>query len=599
MNIRIERDGRVDLDIEHVASEVDKTLNEEYVATVTVIRTEIKDKDIRENEDELFIEENGSDTFGGLIKDIESGNGATVDIQVESFERYARDTIPTGPEISYNSANDSDIIKDAIDRVDELEPGNIQTLNNEISIEFNHSSPARMIRRVRELTGGEVSYNPDKTVDYIEEIGSNRTNITLSPNNQNITNISVRRMGGDSNITHLRMLGSGSGSNQLVAEVVSEDYEEGERKIWDTYTDSSVDDTTTLRSEGESRMKEMTESQIDIDATIRGPDINIGDRFTITYEPENIFQEQLRTAEVVEKVDFNGRRYDCSFSTRALTRETEDQKLHKDVQKTNRESGAEAGLPIYASTDTAPQRLGVIFVTGEQDEDPRGIYIYDDEEEKYKRGSNANISELSDRDLRGTNITDNGNVVYDGSAGGIQSGAISDPLGSIGNYPLEHGEDVDAPANAHHSSPMAHAGIISPDPDKSTGYYQFIETGFRPNYIEFITTSHFGDLGEELVYDEVDLDRINHCISKGYAYGINEDQQFVTNIVWSPGLAEANRTYSNKGEVVNSVFMQESPDEQLVKQESIATLFSLSDNGFRLQWLSNDIESNIIYKAFR
>lgn len=123
--------------------------------------------DIDRVNDEFYIENAGEDIFGGRLVTA-NNEDSQVYLEVGSFEEDALDAQPTDDTEKFE-APDSEIVEDAISRVPNLEPGEIETINQNVDILFSNTSPAGMIREIQRTTRGFVRYNANKTVDYIQE----------------------------------------------------------------------------------------------------------------------------------------------------------------------------------------------------------------------------------------------------------------------------------------------------------------------------------------------------------------------------------------------------------------------------------------------
>ena len=304
-------------------------------------------------QDEVYLVDGGTDEFGGILRDVLRG-GSEVELVVESFQRLALDAERTPPGERYENVPDDTIVQDAIDSVPTLSAGTVEQLDAQTTFVFSHASPAKKIRTVADATGAEVRYGLDKTVDYVDSLGSDNSATTLSPSQQNISGtLQPRREGGDKRVTHLTLVGAGEGESQIQATVVpaadSHDYEgdaeypnvrrydsttwsDGDREIWDARSNTDVTDADLLADQGETLIDEYEQASIEADVTVEDHTVGLGDTFAIHHPDENINRE-LRAVVVERVLDAEGTRYRCTFSNRWMTRETEDEKQVKAIDR--------------------------------------------------------------------------------------------------------------------------------------------------------------------------------------------------------------------------------------------------------------------------
>jgi hypothetical protein len=608
-DVRVEKaNGDIET-LTHIKSEIMQDLNKQDIATITVPRDDVNSVDPQEGEDEIYIIKNNTDRFGGLVRDVKRG-GSIVEIVADSFERYARDAEPTGAAEAFSRA-DSTIVEDAISRVDQLTVGNIETLQN-VNYSFNYSSPANMIRVVRNITGGEVRYNPDKTVDYINEQGSTKTTV-LSPANQNLTQVDIERTGGEEKATHLRMLGSGKGPQQTSIDVVSESYEEGDRKIWKTITNKAISSPVTLESQGKTYLREMDEQKITINATVRNVDIAVGDKFHIIYDAENI-DINIRCVEVREVTDRKGERYEVKFSNREVTDNSRSQQVNDSIQQISRGEPPQSGTATFDDPNAAPQTIGnVIYING-ADSDPKGIYHYDIDENGYIRGTNASLSDLSEKnlddldgrtlsaltdaplsdltayDIDNNDLEDGTVVIYDAASEEIPQDVQGGPAGELSSHPLTRGTDFE--------ELEVDIGYVQPNTANSAPYTESITTGFEPQYVEFMANVHQGSFGA--AYDSgANTGSGANAMGLGFgmATGSANSEQLVSSLSMNSDDSNAHRSFVYDGYVIYIPYL--SFHGENVDGRVSATIQSFDSDGFTLEWENNYDDPPILYRAFR
>lgn len=335
----------------------------------------------------------GQRLYGGILSDMNKG-GVETELNVDSFERYAREAKPSGALYTFENVADTTIVEDAIDSVNELMQGTIATIKSGLTFEFNHTTPARRIRTVRDATGGELVYHPDKSVDYVSSVGTDKSaSITISPSNQNIVeNFSVEQNSGSKRANHIRMLGGGSGDAQTVVEVTASSYDATtDREVWTTYANKEIKDSATLREQATELVEELSKDHLEISATITDEDIAIGDTLHVKYDAEGI-NHNLRVVELSEIRSQSGLTYDVKLSNRNLSRFKNAEKIAQDVERFNRAQAQET-LSTYDDPSTAPQEEGkTIYVTGANSNYERGIY--------YHNGSNYEAVQYADVDAQ-------------------------------------------------------------------------------------------------------------------------------------------------------------------------------------------------------
>ncbi|UBF23114.1 baseplate hub [Haloarcula virus HCTV-16] len=351
LQIRVERPNGTQDVFDGTRSAEKYELDKIDTASAYCLRSDINQLSLNEDEDEVYITEGGSDLFGGILRDVKRG-GSEVELIVESFERLALDSQPTSGDDNYDAVSDRTIVRDAVDDMANLSRGTIQVVKSNVTLLFSHVSQAKKVRTVTDVSGAEVRYNADKTVDYLPSLGSNKTNITLSPSSQNVVGgFKPKRVGGSERVTHLRMLGEGEGEAQIQAEIVADSYSPGDRQRWDTYINKDISDEDTLREQGQTLLEELQNPYIEIKATVKSVDVELGDRFRVLY-PEEEIDTDLRVVEQTRRVTPDGVLHDVVLSNRANSRETEAEKEVRDVDRYNTSF---EGSPVTYSTNGGRQ----------------------------------------------------------------------------------------------------------------------------------------------------------------------------------------------------------------------------------------------------
>jgi len=350
--IRVEHpDGTTDR-LTHKSSKLTREFGKMDLGSLFAPRVEVNNVTLQEDADEVFFEDTaGNDLYGGLLKDVERG-GSVVELVVDSFERYAKEAQPTGAGDRKENVADDTIVNEAITAVSQLTAGTVSQIETGLTFVFSHATQAKKIRTVEEATPGEVAYNADKSVDYVSRVGADKSgSVTISPGNQNLDGkIKVKEKGGGKNITHLRMLGAGEGKHQLEVNIVpsadsasytnkatySSTWESGDRRVWgDPRVNKEATDTATLERQGLTLIEELNSSYVEVEATIKGVDVDFGDTVHVQKPKDNIDQN-LRIVEWNRVEDSEGVRYDCVLSSRQKSRQNPDAKNRQDIQRYNK-----------------------------------------------------------------------------------------------------------------------------------------------------------------------------------------------------------------------------------------------------------------------
>lgn len=374
VSVRIEHEAGGTTTLTHLSSERRQSLNQIDVMQVRVPRAEATAANLVTDADEVYLVDNGTDVFGGLLGDLDRTGTATTTLIVDSFERQAREAEPSGADVEFTGVDDVTVVNEAITSAG-LTAGTVENVKSNLTFEFNHTSPARRLRRVREASGGELRYNPDKTVDYVGSLGSVRT-MTLSPDAGNVAGFRVERDSGQKRANKLRLLGSGEGDAQVVVNVTAPTFQGGDREVWDTLSFKDVSAASTLTEIGTELVKEMGEEAIEVNATVKGVTVSLGDTFRVLY-PEEDVDHELRVVGVTSVISNEGRFYEATLSNRQLSRRNIQERVVTDVERLNRGSSG-ANIGVYDNPNNAPQDEGkIIYVTGNNADYAEGIWRND------------------------------------------------------------------------------------------------------------------------------------------------------------------------------------------------------------------------------
>lgn len=341
--------------------DIDRDFDRQEIARVFVNRSLFDESDVEPGETDLTVvdDEDQADAdarFGGVLRNVDR-KGSVSEIIVESHERYSRDAPRTPAGERYENVGDTTVFEDAVASVDQLTTGTVEAVKAPVSMIYSHASPARKIRSLADTTGAEILYRPDKTCHYLDRRGSDRTHITLSPDNQNITgSFQADKLSGGEDITHLRLVGSGVGEAQaqvnFVPETDSYDYEgddeyqnvvrynashwaTGDRRKWDTKADKGQTSVDALERLGESLTEEYQVEHVEVETTVEGLDVGLGDHFTVNYPEEDVHDVAVRVVDLVEKFDSTGWSYQVTLSSRRHSRVDQGKKERDDVSNYN------------------------------------------------------------------------------------------------------------------------------------------------------------------------------------------------------------------------------------------------------------------------
>jgi hypothetical protein len=356
-------------------AEIEDAFGVQASARAFINRDRIEDDNIERGETEMFVVDDSSQSnsdalFGGLFREIDR-QGAITQVFIDSFERYARFSTPTDGGERFENVDDVSIVSDAISSVQELSSGVVENVAaNPVSLLFSHTSPAKKLRETADTTSAELRYNADKTIDYLNRRGTDRTSgPNISPSNQNITNeFQAERKGGKEDVTHLRVLGAGEGIHQTEINFapaddptsynnketyINNDFSSGDTKKWKVIANKDLKDEDALQEFGRNRINDINSAgYIDVTTTIRGLDVKLGDTFTVVNQTERI-NEDMRVVELTENILPNGNEYAVKLSSRRVSRIDSNAKDRQDIQRYNKSLEGTA-VPINASGGRQP-----------------------------------------------------------------------------------------------------------------------------------------------------------------------------------------------------------------------------------------------------
>lgn len=221
-----------------------ESLIEMWTATAVVDR-DVWLADIAGTFDEItdrfrILRGDGTTFFEGRFHN-DARDGNTINVVIHSYETDAQDAEPTGGRVIYQNAADSTVASDAIAAVPTLSAGTVETGAASVSFTFANASQSKVLRDAAEPAGQDLRYNFDRTVDFLDRLGSDKSgSITISSTAQDIVNaLSVEDQSKDP-VTHIRGLGAQHGPDQVLAEAVAPSYNAGERQVWREYENKDI-----------------------------------------------------------------------------------------------------------------------------------------------------------------------------------------------------------------------------------------------------------------------------------------------------------------------------------------------------------------------
>jgi len=243
----------------------------------------------------------GSTFFEGRL-DEAPRDGDNITVRINSYEQDAVDAEPTGGRLIYNSVADSEVVNDAINSVPTLTAGTVETGADPVSFTFSNAEQAKVIRDAAEPGGMDVAYYSDRTVSFVQRLGSDKSgSITVSTTDQDI----VEQLNVSDNyrdpVTHLRGLGAQQGPDQVTATAVASSYVGGEKQVWRRYTNKDVVQQDRMQTIVDRMIAEYDTNprRVTVEAGLIDVDVNLGDSIQVTL-PEHDIDEPLRIMRLTE-----------------------------------------------------------------------------------------------------------------------------------------------------------------------------------------------------------------------------------------------------------------------------------------------------------
>lgn len=334
-------------------------------AEVVVFRSEWQEivDDVDKINEEVNLIRNGLEEFRGRLVSYDN-NDDEVKLDIGSFEEDALDAQPTDATEPIVGVADSVVVENAIDRVDTLSVGSIEELDNDVSFLFSNSSPAKMIREVQRSTGAFVNYTNDKAVEYVAELGNDKTELVpIGPAEQNVSESFVVKEDEREEFTHVRVLGASQGNAQIRAESVSSNFDPGsDRQVWRKYSDIEITSEDRAQKVADAIMEEYENEArtLEVETTIFDIDVNLGDRFRVVSQRDGIDRD-LQVVKVKNVFQGANTVHRVTLSNRLLTRLTDQEKQRRDVEKFN--EGFEGDVVSFTSGGyRAPVDVGNSYI---------------------------------------------------------------------------------------------------------------------------------------------------------------------------------------------------------------------------------------------
>lgn len=494
------------------------SLIEMWTATAVVDRAEwlaVNDT-IEEVADRFRIERgDGSTFFEGRFRTDER-DGDTILVRINSYEQDAIDAEPTAGLEVFQNVDDSVVASDAISDIPTLSAGTIETGATGVSFTFAHAERSKQLRDASDPGGMDIRYNFDRTVDFVQRLGSDKPGVTVSNTDQSIVNsLSVTEDSRDP-VTHIRGLGAEQGENQVQAEAVIASYSAGDRQVWREYVNKDIvnqdrlqEIVNRLAGEYDSARRRLT-----VKAGLLGVDVNVGDRVTVDIPPHDI-DRLLRIVTLREIIGPNPR-YEATLTNRVAERGG-NRKRRDDLQRFNtgwqgfvdRDNDSYGWQPVTAATNaTRPYQYPSDVVSEKRAE----VYVSSIPYRAYSQGS-ANL------DSPNFDLIQNRSVVTNERLSPGQSFTFSAPVPSF-----EGESSVDEVFNDYVLEFLVDIEMLEPD-NVTVGSQETIGLSVRAGgtvqlFDGEVTTDSFGNLTRRIVNTTVEPgENIEWTVTNVYSSG--------------------------------------------------------------------------------
>jgi len=288
--------------------------------------------------DEFYLVEDGSDEFGGRLRDFEF-RGQLVSVLLDGPKRDALDAEPSGGNDVYDPQSDDGILTNEIlPRMGTVSAGTISQQTASIPFSESQASPGKSVTKLAEATGAEVLYKPTGTpweLDYVGRLGSDRTGETLSPGDGLFGDPRVQEQTRE-NVTHVKVLGAQSGTAQVSSTAVASGYNSTtDRAVYRNHADKDIqqqgraDDLAQRFVDEYDGDPEFVEAEVLVEPSINP---SLGDEFRVQIPKRNI-DTDLRITNLRRILDMAGERIRCVFSNRKLTRDVHGDRQQRSIDE--------------------------------------------------------------------------------------------------------------------------------------------------------------------------------------------------------------------------------------------------------------------------
>lgn len=282
------------------------------------------------------------------LVDVETG-GPTWTLICYSMEWDAnREEFTPGGDL--REGTDDTLVTGLIGEVSSWTAGTVENHTGPLSFVLNHAHRHEALRRIERNVPGEIQFRDEGTVDYLEDLGSDKTaSVTLSSANQNIEDeIQITNRGRELDGTHIRVLGAHEGEAQIFANLVPSDdsatyenrvdyttsrWSDGDARDWDRWENKDVADDATIQEEAAALGEEITESLVEAKATVSGVDLSVGDWVHVIKSDANLDRD-MRVHRIKDMVEGAKEVAEVLLSTRTTVRKGDAQEL-EDIQRFN------------------------------------------------------------------------------------------------------------------------------------------------------------------------------------------------------------------------------------------------------------------------
>lgn len=276
----------------------------------------------------------GSTFFEGRFAD-DPRDGNDVRVRIRSYEQDAIGAEPSGGRVNYQNVADSTVASDAISAVPTLSAGTVQMGSGSVSFSFANAEQSKIIRDAAEPAGQDVRYNNDRTVDFLDRLGSDKPSITIRSADQNIVNsLSVADNSLDP-VTHIRGLGALQGPDQVSATSTIASYSAGDRKVYRKYENKDIKQSDRMQEIVDRLATEYDTNRrrLRVEAgLVPSLNIAIGDSITVDLSEHNI-DRLLRIVKLKEIIGSKAK-YIAELTNRAVERGGE-RKRRDDLKRFN------------------------------------------------------------------------------------------------------------------------------------------------------------------------------------------------------------------------------------------------------------------------